>query len=355
MKGTKGLWMKEYKQSKFLLWAFWLVSLYIPIKLFGEIQNYERHLRHLQEDGPKETYFHYYFNYIDVSLILTLIVLILACTMIGLERTNQSMDFTLSLPFKRQTIMLTKWYLGVVHIVSAILVSITITTLLLSNSGLTEYVGIDIFWYFGLVNILVLVGIFTFTMAIGFLGASVISQSVFSVIFLLFPAGIMVLVNEFLSYHSEALRIGHFYLGHDVYTFFENLSFPLQLILIEQRINGAVHGNSYGPNELTFLPLLIPIIVTIVALGLVLLLSKNMKSESNGKIVVNEKFIPILKIGVFVCFYMLGGAILPSFVHSYNEVPNVITYHIGGLILALIVSFIVSKLLGSRFLLGRRS
>lgn len=355
MKGTKGLWIKEYKQSKFLLWAFWLVSLYIPIKLYGEIQSYERYLRHLEEDGPKETYFHYYFNYTEVSLILILIVLILACTMIGLERTNQSMDFTLSLPFKRQTIMLTKWCLGVVHIVSAILVSITITSLLLSNSGLNQYVGMGIFWYFGLVSILVLVGIFTFTMAIGFMGASVISQLAFSVIFLLFPAGIMVLVDELLSYHSNALEMVHFYLGQDVYTFFENLTFPLQLLLVEQRINGVLHGYSHGPNELTILPLLIPCIVTIVALGLILLFSKNMKSESNGKIVVYEKFIPILRIGVFVCFYMLGGAILPSFVHSYNEVPNVSTYHIGGLILALIVSFIFSKLLGTRFLLGKRS
>ncbi|MBE4909609.1 ABC-2 transporter permease [Bacillus luteolus] len=356
MKGTKGLWLKDYKQSKFILWALWLVSLYIPIKVVNEIQHLNVAIQFWKESGERNPFeYHLYWNNTDVAFLQILVVLILACTLIGLERTNQSMDLTLSLPFKRQTIMLTKWLLGVINIIGATIVSIVAAVILLSNSLLIDYMDSGILWYYGLVSIFVLIGVYTFALLIGFMGASVISQFVFSVIFLLFPMGMAMLIDEFFNYHWEALGLGHFYLPNVIYSLFEHISFPIQLLLLDHRINGFLHGYVNGPNQLGLEPLIVPVIVTIVGLGLIMYFSKAMKSENNGKILVYEKFQPVLKVGVFVCFYLLGGAIFPSFIYNYNESPHVITYHIGGLLLALIVSFIVSKLLGTRFLLGKRS
>ncbi len=355
MKGTKGLWLKDYKQSKFIIWAFWLVSLYIPIKVFKEIQHVNvafKYWNEANEKGPFE--YHLFWNYTDVAFLQLVVVLLLACTLIGLERTNQSMDFTLSLPFKRQTILLTKWLLGVINIVLATLLSVLAALILLSNSMLVDYMDPEIIWYSGFISIFVLIGVYTFALLIGFMGASVISQLVFSVIFLLFPMGIMMLIDQFFTYHSEALGLGHFYLPPAIYSVFEYISFPIQLLLLDRSINGFLHEYINGPNQLGVEPIIVPIIVTIVSLALIMKFSKAMKSENNGKILVYDKYQPVFKVGVFICFYLLGGAIFPEFIYNYNESRHVITYHIGGFLLAFIVTYIVSKLLGTRFLLGKR-
>ena len=103
----KALWMKEYKQSKFILWAFFLVSCYLPF----QFMSYANQMKELYKTQPQSHYFYTSF-FGDTALIQFLCVIVMAGFLVGSKRTNQTMEYALSLPFSRRSFYLTKWALG---------------------------------------------------------------------------------------------------------------------------------------------------------------------------------------------------------------------------------------------------
>jgi acetoin utilization transport system permease protein len=350
----KALWLKDYKQSKFIIWAFWLVSFYIPYKFYEEINSTEYMFRNWESWGNNDTFqYYFYWMFTEISLLHVLILIVLASVLVGYERTNQGMDFTLSLPFKRRDIMLAKWFIGVVNIIGATTISVLFSYVMVENSILDNYIPDEIFLYYYLTAITVFIGVYTFSLLIGLLSGSVVSQFVFSWIFLFFPYGIWTLVEAFYSYHYRFFTGKHLWYGHydPLNELFMNLTFPIQLL----DIGSGIHEFVDLEKAYSGLPyLMIPVVVTIISLLLMSYLSNWMKSENNGKLLTFEKLAPVLKVGVFVCFYLLGGAFFGGMNFSNQDTSNLFSYHIAGIIVSVIMYFILTKIIGMRIQFGKK-
>ena len=114
----KALWMRQWKQGKYIILLFWLTSLYqLPYKYYQEAQMQLKLSK--MKFGDYTYYYSYYFQTSDGTVFFQGATLIaLACLLIGWERNNQSNDFLFSMPFKRKDIFLTKWWLGVFNIIT---------------------------------------------------------------------------------------------------------------------------------------------------------------------------------------------------------------------------------------------
>lgn len=354
---NKALWLRNYKQSKFVVWGLWLVCLYFPYKLNNFLSIEEKSLLHWDEWGNSEPYtFHMFGNFLEVGLFQVLTSILLATALIGLERTNQSLDFTLALPYKRSDIFFSKWIFGVIHLTLALAVSVVISMFILGNSVLNEYLPLGVLGYYLLIALPTLIGVFTFSLFIGFIGASFVSQFAFSLIFLFLPYGLYNLVMQGISQHYFAITGDYFvkenYRIREFGVYIENLSFPILLLDFERDINEI-----YVWEQATFLGsisvIIIPIIITFISLYLIKRLSARIKSENNGKILAYEKLLPYLKIGVFVCFYLFGGMVFGSS-RTYDEPPSLLSYHLGGLGFSIIAYLILTKLAGMRMLFGKK-
>lgn len=353
---NKALWLRNYKQTKFAVWGLWLVFLYFPYKLNSFLSIEENSILHWDEWGNTEPYTLYFGNFLEVGLFQMLALIVLSTALIGLERTNQSLDFTLALPYKRQEIFFSKWIFGVVHLTAALTLSVLISMFILSNSLLHEYLPLSALGYYFVIALATLLGVFTFSLFIGLVAASFVSQFAFSVILLFLPYGLYNLAMEGISQHYFAITGNHFIkenfgIQHfDSYA--ENLSIPLLLFEFDGDINDI-----FIWKQATFLDsisvIIIPIIITIISLFLINRLSTRIKSENNGKILAYEKLLPYLKIGVFICFYLFGGMIFGSS-NRYNEPPSLLSYHLGGLGFSIITYLILSKLAGMRMQFGKK-
>ncbi len=352
---NKALWLRNYKQTKFFVWGLWLVCLYLPYKLNNFLKIEENSILHWEEWGNTEPYTFYFGNFLEVGLFQTVALILLATALIGLERTNQSLDFTLALPYKRTEIFFSKWIYGVVHLIGALTISVLISMILLGNSLLNEYLPLSALGYYYVLALFTLIGVFTFSLLMGLIGASFISQFAFSVIFLYLPYGLYNLIMEGFMNHYHAIT-GHYFIKENYGiqhfdSYAQNLSFPLLLLDFERDINEI-----YVWKQATFLEsidvILIPIIVTGFSLLLIRRLATSIKSENNGRILAYERLLPYLKVGVFICFYLFGGIVFGS--QRYDEPPNLLSYHLGGLGFSIIAYFILTKMAGIRMQLGKK-
>ncbi len=351
---NKALWLKDYKQSKFIIWAFWLVSLYVPYKFYQHVNSTEYHYDYWKEHLSKHEEFQYYFNWLftEASFLQILVLITLASVLIGYERTNQSLDFTLSLPYRRKDIFLSKWIFGVVNIIVTLTICVLISFLTVQGTIVADFLPNIVFLYYYLTAITVLIGVYSFSLVLGLIAASVASQFVFSWIFLYLPFGLWVLIERFITFHTLVFSGRAQYFDNWLTKTLETISFPFILIGLDTELSLFVEAKS----EFTRLPyLLIPLLVTLISVFGLISLSRNIKSESNGKLLVYEGLAPFLKVGVVVCFYLLGGMFFGDYSYSYEgKAPNLSSYHIGGIIMAAISYVFLSKLMGVKFQFGKK-
>ncbi|MCH1626981.1 ABC-2 transporter permease [Ferdinandcohnia quinoae] len=352
---NKALWMRNYKQSKFVIWGFWLVSLYFAYKFYNITEETEYSLANWAKWGNSDPYQFNFGNYFEIPVFQMLLIVTLATVLVGLERSNQSMDFTLSLPFKRKDIFFAKWVFGVVHIFAAVTVSIIISIIILITSVVHDYLPVTAFGYYYIVSLITLIGAYSFSLLIGFIGASIVSQFAFSIIFLALPYGLYNLIYQGFKYHYQAFTGNYFsYPGklQEIDHLFENLSFPTHLFELDNDIQNIFVWKWSDYSNLYLL--IVPIAVTVLSLLFTSILSKKMQSENNGKVLAYEKLQPYLKAGVFICFYLFGGMLVGGSSHRYDEVPSLLPYHLGGLGFSILAYFIVSKLSGLRLQFGKK-
>ncbi|MFT4412308.1 ABC-2 transporter permease [Fredinandcohnia humi] len=354
---NKALWIRNYKQAKFVIWGLWVACLYFTYKFFSHLKNQEYTIAHWDEWEVDGKYEYYFANITEVGIFQVLLVILLASILIGLERTNQSMDFTLSLPYKRTEIFLSKWAIGIVHILAALSVSVVFSIIILINSPIEEYFPISGLGFYYVVTVFVLVGVYTFSLFVGFIGASLFSQFVFSIVFLVFPYGFYNLLFDAISYHAHSLTGTPIYQGmfglQSVAKFFENLTFPILLLDIEGIINEIFVWRQTSALDILLL-LIVPITITAISLYLIHLLSNRLKSENNGKILAYEALLPYLKVGVIVCFYLLGGGMIGNSTNRFDEVPGLLEFHLGGIGFSAVAYFILSKVAGMRLQFGKK-
>ncbi|SDY47508.1 ABC transporter permease subunit [Bacillus sp. 166amftsu] len=338
----KALWIRNYKQGKYVITLFWLSILYaLPYKYYAAAQHTDEYLR-----TTTDTYYMYHLEGADAILFPGLLLMVLAILLIGWERNNQSIDFLWSMPFKRSHLFLSKWLLGIVHIVSPLSLSWLLMFIIYKNTIHVQYQSFSPFHVYFAYTIITLIAVYTFTLFIGTITGNVISQSVLSYIIIILPLYIFQLAFPFFALHIDLSReeYNYNYIKHEKYTenisvvaplnqFRINYNYDPQRDTFEDEFGNIRTGPTYHhtPSAWT---LLSPVIYILICLPLGAYLYTRAPNEHNGKILLYPRLHKYFLICTSICFALLGGTI---FIDGSNSLPLYYIYFIGSGILTYII------------------
>ncbi|PFN09611.1 ABC transporter permease subunit [Bacillus cereus] len=356
----KALWMRQWKQGKYIILLFWLISLYqLPYKYYQAAQ---MALKQSTMKFDDYTYYYSYYFQTDEGVFFQGATLIaLACLLIGWERNNQSTDFLFSMPFKRKDIFLTKWLFGVFNII-AVQVICWISMYGIKNGSFhNEYQIFTPFHSYFLYATVVLIATYTFALFIGTITGNIFSQSSLTAILLFLPYGLVLLISGFIYSNTqgsvEALgeieRKTHIYLQHEsIISPLESFSITYDYHPIEtfdddgNKLSSVPQDN---PMEHTSVPspwkLLTPFAYIMILLPLSIFLYTRTPNEQNGKILLFPSLQKWFMLCTVLCFGLLGGRIL-------GGRDALLSYYIGFFLFAIISYFTFTRLLKLKFAFG---
>lgn len=337
----KALWMRTYKQGKYLLILFWLISLFnLPYQYYSDAQAQLRQSKMKFDDYIY--YYSYSFSGPDIVIIQGILLVALACILIGWERNNQSIDFLWSMPFKRSHLFLSKWLFGTVHIVSALSVSWFLMYIVYKTTIHAEYQSFTPFHLYFAYAIMTLIAAYTLSLFIGTITGNIISQSALSYILMIFPLYIFQLVFPFFALHVDLSEKEY----HDVYRkssiYIENISTlaPLTHFNISYDYDprreaikdedGTIHAGPAYHHIPSAWTLLSPAIYILICLLLGAYLYARSPNEHNGKILLYQRLHVYFLICTSICFGLLGSEV---FTDSSKSIPLHYMYFIGFSIL----------------------
>jgi acetoin utilization transport system permease protein len=347
---TRALWIQNYKQTKFIIWGLWFVTLLYPISLLSSSESLEIFLdeRRYSNSSYMVGYVFNNGSSVLISFLQILIMITLATMLIGTQRSNQSMDFTLSLPFSRKNIFLSKWLYGVFHILAASSLSGFFSIIVFSSTRLNEFFPYSFLTFYFMKTIVVLIGVLSIGLLFGFICGSAASQFVLTCLFFILPSLTFTLFEEsyrFHKYYFTGIRENNYYVQKFSEWVFD-LNFPFQLIELDRYFSKIMKT---GLLFEYFGSLVIPIIFTLISLGLIILLSKNVRSENNGKAFIFRPIEISFKLLIVFVAYMMGGLFFGASLYNYQ---TLYLFHIGGIIFSIIIYFLSSKMLGMKIFFG---
>ncbi|CAM4040477.1 acetoin ABC transporter permease [Bacillus manliponensis] len=358
----KALWLRQWKQGKYMILLFLLTSLYmLPYEYYTRAKTELYHLTTIEEDYTH--YYSYFFNPFESSLPQGIILIALACILIGWERNNQSSDFLFSMPFKRKDIFFTKWLFGVVTILAVNLICwismYGIKTMTIHN----EYQNFKSFHIYFLYITVIFIAVYTFALFVGTIAGNAFSQGGLTGILLCLPFALLALTYGFLSVHMEG-SVEKLSKRHDKVTdsvLQTNIVSPLVHFHISYNYHPDTEFDEEGniisetpkkdPMEGTRIPsiwtILAPIIYIIVFLPLGAFLYARTPNEQNGNLLL----FPKLK-SLFLSFAVLCSALTGGFITSQTN--SLLSYYIGFSIAGIASYFIFQQLLKLRVSFGAK-
>lgn len=139
---ARELIVKEVKQVKLqLILASLIIAFFVPIGFWVDYMNY---LRYEPYSSPS---FMYTFDSSPFVFVFVLLVICLAVTQMGYEKSRGTMDFTLGLPMSRGSIFFTKWLVGAGTILLSWVISCTSMWILitLTQSNAVQFLEFNVF------------------------------------------------------------------------------------------------------------------------------------------------------------------------------------------------------------------
>ncbi|MBE1446690.1 hypothetical protein [Paenibacillus sp. OAS669] len=375
----KGLWFQNYKQSKYILLAFWLTAVLSGVQFYNHAGNVASHLQFYMEIGKNhqdEYQYNFYANVEMISAIQLLLCVGLAAVLVGLGRTNQTLELAYAMPVKREYIFLTKWLLGVVHIIGATTAGFLIQLAVIHTTVLSTFLPDRLMGIYYLHQLFTLCAVFSLSLWIGFVGGNVISQIAFCIILPLVPYGLYGCMKGLVSMHYFAMGImstrEDWLFLREMSLLFEHISFPIKLLNVNSLFALA---NFTAGNDESYLrevrqlylgvhSFIVPVLVTAASVWGMQRMARTSRNENNGKLLLNERLRPYLVAGGMVCVFLFGGTLLEGMLgdhyygregqHAQKYVQNLIIFYTSGAVSAAVAAFIVRKWLGGKGLPGRR-
>lgn len=263
----------------------------------------------------------------EISVLAIIGIVVLAGMLIGSERNTRRHEFSLSLPFTRKNLFITKASIGIGAITVIVSVNILLSYLIIwiseYSDALTNFNLVEMFF----VPLLAYLAIFAFTLFIGSISGEMISQIVLSLIFLIFPYGFLILASVLMTTHGFAARLNAA-LWDD---WLVNIVLPFHVMELG------------GPESSVIFQLAVSVIILIVSLLIGTKLYEKGKSEHNGEFLLFSHLKPIFLIGIVGCFAMLGGMIFRVFGDPAGAI--IPFYWLGALIIGGLAFLITKRLL----------
>lgn len=298
---AKGLWLKEYKQSKLYVWM--LLTLFIimlPVRASLHLDQWAEMTK--QGISFDAHLIRSLFGASMPSFLVLFLLIVMAAVMIGAERNTRRNDFTFALPFKRSNIFLVKWLMGVLPIVVFYSINFVIAYFMVTSSEyMVQFPDFEFGRYF-IYPLLGYVTTYTFALFIGTFCGEMASQIILTYIFIFFPFGFTFLLSSFL------------WINFDTYLpnmdFATHITWPIY-IFVDAFWNYHIW---------------VPIIATIVFVVVGQWLYTKNHIEHNGEFLIFKQLHPIFLVGIVVCFALLGGIIISEVTYMTNKL---IFYWIG--------------------------
>lgn len=328
---VKALWAKEYTQARALLWGLFAVSFfYLPFSAMRQLANVQA-LIDSSAAPPQMESFYFTLNH-GFSFALFILIIVLGCQLIGGERSYGQDDFTLSLPYSRSVIYLTKWGIGSLAILVSVTVNLFLAYLLLRTSPLTPYLSFDPHWgFYWLQLVSSSLALYTLTLFMGIISGGYRFQFAFSFIFAIFPLGFAVLLNQFLMVHGFHQAGFMTMLGRNSGSFIFNLTLFTHLMIADVE----------SEPDWTWL---FPFLYLVVFLPWGAYLYNRNKVEYNGRLLVFPGLHRFFLWGIVICFALLGGFIV-SGMQMPQSPGDRLFYYLGMLILGSIAYWLTLRLL----------
>lgn len=305
---NKSLWFKEYAQTQSILWVTFILSFFfLPFQVMKRLSEVQEMVNPKGAFTTPELHSIYFNLENPFPLVMAILTISIAAVLIGLERSQGQDDFTLSLPYPRTTIYLTKWAIGATTVLLSIGLNLLIAYLILFFSPFSDYLYVlsggtrlpvtdaALWFFYGLKLILTGLALFTLALFLGTISGSYYYQYGFSLIFAFFPYGFALLFSYFLEVHGFQVMNGPFQ---------DRLLRNITLFLSILSINLGNPDHSAWLYALVYLLLFLP-------LG-IYFYQKN-RVEYNGQMLIFPALQGFFLVGITICFALLGGLIGTGF------------------------------------------
>ncbi len=328
--------LSKFLPNKTLIWKEWLnnwaffsiflglVTFATSVTLFNEITTY---LDELERGIITGDYFNSYAIYRILSFsdallgfISVLLTIILAALMVGHERDHNTFNLLLAMPYSRRDLIYNKFVLGLGQVLTIFVFNALVMTVLVwAYSSIPFPFDATAIWAWALRSIVVLSFIFAFTMFISSISGTTLGNGILSLIFLFFPMGFPALIAVHLDYWTAQSAWNLIYDSKEI-----GFLLTVPTYIMDNIVLG--HAN---------LPLIYGVLVLLT--GILYQLTKYLfarnRLENNGEVLMFEQLEGFFKLGVAVCFALLGGPLVinifrmqatPSFVLISNVLMGVI-------------------------------
>lgn len=342
----KALWLRTYQQSKYVVWLFWLTSFYTLSYKYYMASIQQQYF--LKQDKEWNYVYHYYFDLtlLNPVILLGSILIVLACTLVGWERQNNSSDLLWSMPFKRSHLYITKWLFGICNITAVVVLNWGLFAIMKKLTFHNKYQVFSPFHSYFIYMLIVLIAIYTLALCIGTITGNIISQGFLTAAILIFPVLLPSLIAGVIAVHSNTEFHEDNGLIHDV---MENIriSSPAEEFQIifnydPQRAYTDSNGVRHNEPNFTKIPpaktLIGPIAHIIILLPLGIFLYVRSINERNG----NYLLYPKLQKVVLTCAILLAG-ITGGLIFSDGH--SLLNFYIGFWGISLLTYFFLPKIL----------
>ncbi|MCT4784749.1 ABC transporter permease subunit [Exiguobacterium aestuarii] len=372
---SKVLLKKDWKQVSLL----WILLVFLGIVAFTvpvwtQMQVYEEQIRDMQENPSNysdilredvetmntEDFFNSNSDYgylggleslIPMGVVIFLFVIfgaLMASVLIGSERNSQMSDFSMSLPYTRTQLYISKWVIGAAGITVATLVGGALMFLIIRFSDYFFLLDGNEVKVLGLIVFLLLSGISFFSVSLwmGSFGGESISQVVWTFVALVFPMGIVALIQGSVIAFSPNFS----------YTFFEEVfeSVPMRIL---SPLNNIVNTGMYSIfdsrsewTEFLTIGLSSSIAFIVLTFGLGLWMFKEAPQENNGRFFMFSNWLWLIHIVIIICFAMLGGVFFSGIFY-----PQSVMLYVVGFVIGAFLAHLLAKRLLYRFNLKLKS
>lgn len=336
--------LSKFLPNRTLLWKEWFnnwvffstflvaITLASSIALLNEILTY---LDLLERGINPEIYNSYTVaNLLSFSdelfgFISVLFTIILAAVLMGHERDQNTFSLLLSMPYSRRDLIYNKFVLGWGQILTIFVLNALVMTVLVQvYSSIPFPFDVTVIWAWALRYIIVLSFVFAFTMFISSISGTTLGNGVLSLIFLFFPMGFLALIALNLDYWDLLSGLNIFYTSKEIGFLLTVPTYIMDNSVLWYRNPLPIYG--------------VLLILTGILYQLTQYLFARNRLENNGEVLMFEQLEGFFKLGVAVCFALLGG---PLVVHTFSRptLPSFVS--ISYLLVGAIFWFLVGRII----------
>ncbi|ABK62220.1 ABC-2 transporter permease [Clostridium novyi] len=333
---NKALFYKEWRNIRAIAIIFYLQVLSMIIMPFintidsiKECRNYGDMSQSQIFAMNKQSLFRHLENR-DTFVLMAILIIAIATCVVGYDLIGRKYDILSSMPFKKKEIIFTKWLSIFITMIVPLAIGyfIIYAVYLMNINLLGSYVTSRMILTWICMNLLVSIFILTFIMLIQCLSGICGLGGIVGAIFLILPIGLSMLVNEIISLYGFSKDSTYFQGIQDkivdICSSLTPSSYCFRIVyeIPDHNESYNYYTNMYYSNRYCIpnkFKILILIIATIITFALMIYAFNRFKLEKIGNIIAFKPLEPIFKIGVSVCFGLLGAAFTSSITSSHYD------------------------------------